>query len=93
MKIFFKKGIDNPPRRVYKWHMKGNGVFEFTLRGAFSFLTKLNTGSRMMKGKGVFRAIRHERRFLYFRSPKGAYIWIRRLYLIISAVTYLTTES
>lgn len=38
MKTFFKKGIDNPARRVYKWHMKGNGVFEYTLRGAFSFM-------------------------------------------------------
>ncbi len=38
MKNFFKKGIDNPQRRVYKWHMKGNGVFEYTLRGAFSFM-------------------------------------------------------
>lgn len=40
MKTFFKKGIDNPARRVYKWHMKGNGVFELHTQRRFLFYEK-----------------------------------------------------
>ncbi len=45
-----------------------------------------------MKGKGVFRAIWHERRLLFYRKPKGDREWKRKKYRIISDVRCLTTE-